>query len=79
MAITFGCIGKQHHRMNAIKATTVPIKSMKSSIVGSSPNKKTLFTKYAKSSNGVIIIYVQIRVEFFIINEYIGQLLSINT
>lgn len=32
-SLTFGWIGKQHHRTKAINATIVPIKSMKSSIV----------------------------------------------
>lgn len=31
--LTFGWIGKQHHRTKAMKATIVPINSMKSSIV----------------------------------------------
>lgn len=57
-SLTLGWIGKQHHRINAINATTVPIRSIKSSIVGSSPNKNTLFTRYAKSSNGVIYFMI---------------------
>lgn len=68
-------MGKQHHSMNAMNATTVPIKSIKSSIVGSSPNRKTLFTRYAKSSKGVICVYV---CGFTIVGAFIEKALITN-
>jgi len=52
---SLGSMGKQHHKMKAMKATLVPTRRMKSSIDGSSPRRRLLITK-KRSSHGVIII-----------------------
>merc|ERR1719228_1923282 len=54
---SLGSMGKQHHRMKAMKATLVPTNRMKSSILGSSPRRRLLMTK-KRSSHGVIIMMV---------------------